>query len=82
MSTVEHPTPKGLLHNTGFSQIVVATGKRTIYTAGQVAIDERGELVGGADLAAQTEQAMRNVGLALAAAGADFSDIVKIRPSL
>jgi enamine deaminase RidA (YjgF/YER057c/UK114 family) len=78
MSTVEHPTPNGLLHNPGFSQVVIAAGKRTIYTAGQVAIDERGELVGGNDLAAQTEQAMRNVGLALAAAGAGYSDIVKI----
>lgn len=78
MSAVGHPTPKGLLHNPGFSQVVVATGKRTIYTAGQVSIDERGELVGGGDLAAQTEQAMRNVGLALAAAGASYADIVKI----
>ena len=78
MSTVEHPAPKGLLLNTGFSQVVVATGKRTVYTAGQVSIDERGELVGCGDLAAQTAQAMRNVGLALAAAGAGYADVVKI----
>lgn len=78
MSTVEHPSPKGLLHNSGFSQVVAAIGKRTVYTAGQVSIDERGELVGGGDLAAHTEQAMRNVGLALAAAGASYADIVKI----
>ncbi|HUB16067.1 MAG TPA: RidA family protein [Acetobacteraceae bacterium] len=78
MSTVEHLTPRGLLHNPGFSQVVVATGKRMVYTAGQVSIDERGELVGGGDLAAQTAQAMRNVGLALAAAGASYADIVKI----
>jgi enamine deaminase RidA (YjgF/YER057c/UK114 family) len=58
--------------------VVAAAGRRTIYTAGQVSIDERGELVGAGDLAAQTEQAMRNVGLALAAAGANFGDIVKI----
>jgi enamine deaminase RidA (YjgF/YER057c/UK114 family) len=35
-------------------------------------------LVGAGDLAAQTAQAMRNVGLALAAAGASYADIVKI----
>jgi enamine deaminase RidA (YjgF/YER057c/UK114 family) len=46
--------------------------------AGQVAIDERGALVGADDLGAQTEQAMRNVGLALAAAGAGYADVVKI----
>lgn len=78
MSTIEHPTSKGLLGNPAFSQVVVATGKRTVYTAGQVSIDERGELVGGGDLAAQTTQAMRNVGLALEAAGAGYADVVKI----
>jgi enamine deaminase RidA (YjgF/YER057c/UK114 family) len=78
MSKLEHPRPAGLLHNAGFSQVVVALGTRTIYTAGQVSIDERGALVGADDLAAQTEQAMRNVGLALAAAGASYADVVKI----
>ncbi|MGH7063089.1 MAG: RidA family protein, partial [Stellaceae bacterium] len=51
---------------------------RTVYTAGQVSIDEHGALIGPGDLAAQTAQAMRNVGLALTAAGATFADIVKI----
>jgi enamine deaminase RidA (YjgF/YER057c/UK114 family) len=78
MSKLEHPRPAGLLHNASFSQVVAGTGTRTIYTAGQVSIDERGILVGPGDLAAQTAQAMRNVGLALAAAGATYADIVKI----
>jgi enamine deaminase RidA (YjgF/YER057c/UK114 family) len=78
MATLERPLAKGLLHNAAFSQVVVASGTRTIYTAGQVSIDERGMLVGAGDLAAQTTQAMRNVGLALSAAGASYSDIVKI----
>jgi enamine deaminase RidA (YjgF/YER057c/UK114 family) len=78
MATIEHPRPEGLLHNAGFSQVVVASGRRIVHTAGQVAIDERGALVGGDDLAAQTAQAMRNVGLALKAADAGYADIVKI----
>jgi len=78
MGTLEHPHPDGLLHNPAFSQVVAASGRRTIYTAGQVSIDGRGALVGAADLAAQTAQAMRNVGLALSAAGASYADIVKI----
>ena len=77
MSTVEHPRPEGLLHNPGFSQVGVATGRRIIYTSGQVSIDQRGALIGAGDLAAQTAQAWRNVGLALAAAGASYADIVK-----
>ena len=79
MSTIEHLRPEGLLHNLGFSQVVAATGARTIYTAGQVSIDQSGALIVGAgDVAAQTVQAMRNVGVALAAAGATYADIVKI----
>ena len=78
MSTLEHPRPEGLLHNSGFSQVAVATGTRMIYTAGQVSIDEGGATVGAGDLAAQAAQAMRNVSLALAAAGASYADIVKI----
>src|SRR5215472_7529425 len=78
MSTLERPHPKGLLHNLAFSQVVVASGMRTIYTAGQVSVDEHGALVGADDLAEQTAQSMRNIGLALAAAGASYADI---RPS-
>ncbi len=78
MSALEHPRPEGLLPNPAYSHVVAATGKRIIYTAGQVPVDERGTLVGGDDLAAQTAQAMRNVGLALAAAGASYANIVKI----
>jgi enamine deaminase RidA (YjgF/YER057c/UK114 family) len=78
MSKLDHPRSEGLLHNASFSQVVAAIGTRTVYTAGQVAIDERGTLVGAGDLALQTAQAMRNVGLALAAAGAGYADIVKI----
>jgi enamine deaminase RidA (YjgF/YER057c/UK114 family) len=78
MRTLQHPRPEGLFINPAFSQVVVASGTRTIYTAGQVSIDAQGKLVGAGDLAAQTAQAMRNVGLALAAAGAGFADVVKI----
>jgi enamine deaminase RidA (YjgF/YER057c/UK114 family) len=78
MGKLEHPHPKGLVSNAGFSQVVVASGSRTIYTAGQVSIDERGASVAAGDLAEQTAQSMRNVGLALTAAGASYSDIVKI----
>ncbi len=78
MSKLDHPRPEGLLDNSAFSQVVSATGTRTVHTAGQVSIDERGGIIGAGDLAAQTAQAMRNVGLALAAAGAGYADIVKI----
>ena len=77
MSTIEHPRAIGLLDHPAFSQVVVASGTRTIYVSGQVSVDESGALVGAGDLAAQTTQVMRNLGLALTAAGANYGDIVK-----
>ena len=72
------PAQKDFFTTRDSAEVVAASGRRTIYTAGQVSIDEHGALVGAADLAAQTEQAMRNVGLALSAVGASYADIVKI----
>ena len=76
MSNIEYPKPSGLFVNPSFSQVVVATGSRMIFTAGQVSIDEQGALVGADDVAEQTAQAMRN-GLALKAAGAGFGDVAE-----
>lgn len=78
MNWITHPETNGLPKTPSYSQVVVATGARTVFTAGQVSVDASGALVGGGDLFAQTGQAMRNLGTALAAAGAKFSDVVKI----
>ena len=78
MSQINYPRPDGIFNNPSFSQVVTASGTRTVYTAGQVAIDADGRLVGGDDLAAQTLQVMLNVERALAAAGASFANVVKI----
>ena len=78
MSKAEYLKPKGLAINPAYSHVAVASGSRTIYIAGQVALDEKGALVGAGDLAAQTDQIMRNIGLCLAAAGASYEHVVKI----
>lgn len=44
-----------------------------------MAVDEQGRVVGVGDLKQQTEQAFRNVQLALEAADATFADVVKTR---
>ena len=56
--------------------ISVSPGK-LVYIAGQVGVDSNGNLVGKGDPAAQTRQALENVGHVLAAAGAGFSDVVE-----
>jgi enamine deaminase RidA (YjgF/YER057c/UK114 family) len=61
----------------GYSHVAIATGERQIYVAGQVGSDDQGEIVPGG-LAAQTERALLNVGLALDAAGATPEQLVKL----
>ena len=60
----------------GSSHASAATGGRIIHISGQPGTDEHGNVVSGG-LAAQTERAVRNVALALEAAGARPEDVVK-----
>ena len=58
-----------------YSQAVVING--LVYTSGQIALDPTtGELV-GTTIEAQAEQAIKNLGEILKAAGSDFSKVVK-----
>ena len=70
--------PQGLPEVGVYRQVAVATGTRTVFVAGQVARDADGGRVGEGDLAAQVEQAYRNVGTALAAAGGSFEDVASL----
>ena len=63
----------------GFSQGVVASGRRTLYVGGQTAWDARKEIVGGADVGAQARQAFRNLRSVVEAAGGRLSDVVSVR---
>src|SRR5262245_48461065 len=62
----------------GYSHVVEVRGGRTIYVAGQVALDDEGNLVGKGSLKAQTEQVFENLKARLAEAGATFKDVVKL----
>jgi enamine deaminase RidA (YjgF/YER057c/UK114 family) len=70
--------PDTLAAPPGYSQVVETQGGRTIYIAGQVALDEAGVLVGPNDVAAQAAQVFENLRRALAAVGGDFTHVVKL----
>ena len=48
----------------------------TVYVAGTLALDSRGELVGKGDIAVQTEQVIQNIRDVLETAGASLQDVV------
>lgn len=65
-----HPAP-------GFSHVTVAPPGSVVYIAGQIALSPDFQVIGAGDLGEQTRAAMRNVGIALRAAGASWNDVVR-----
>jgi enamine deaminase RidA (YjgF/YER057c/UK114 family) len=62
----------------GYSHVVEVRGGRTLYIAGQIALDAEGKLVGAGDFRAQIKQVFANLNSRLAEAGASFKDVVKL----
>ena len=79
--TIERIDPPDLFDSSpyGFSQVVVATGGRTVYCAGQVAWDAEKEIGAPDALGEQTRRALVNLERALSAAGGTLRDIVSVR---
>ena len=63
----------------GFSQVVIASGKKMVFISGQTAWDARKNIVGGDSVLGQARQALRNLGMAIEAAGGTLKDIVALR---
>jgi enamine deaminase RidA (YjgF/YER057c/UK114 family) len=62
----------------GYSHVVEVRGGRTLYIAGQIALDDEGNLVGKGDLGAQVEQVFKNLEARLREGGATFRNVVKL----
>jgi enamine deaminase RidA (YjgF/YER057c/UK114 family) len=75
---MERANPQGLSQPRGYSHVVAVRGGKTVYVAGQVALDEKGELVGKGDLKAQAQRVFENLKIALRSGGAEFDDVVKL----
>jgi enamine deaminase RidA (YjgF/YER057c/UK114 family) len=76
--TLECINPKDLPTPQTYTQVVVATGTRLVFVAGQEPEDIHGQLVGRGDFAAQARQVFSNLGRALAAADAGPEHVTKI----
>ena len=69
--------PPGLHPAPGFSHVAIASGTRVVHFAGQVALGPDFGLVGGDDLYEQTRAAMRNLKVAMDAAGVAWGEVVR-----
>lgn len=70
-------SPPGLHPAPGFSHVAIAHGTKVVHFAGQVALAPDFGLVGEDDLHEQTRAAMRNLKVAMDAAGVGWDDIVR-----
>jgi enamine deaminase RidA (YjgF/YER057c/UK114 family) len=59
-----------------YSHGVIVSG-RTLYVAGQVALDEDGQLIGGDDAAAQARQVLVNLQKVIESAGGTMADVAR-----
>ena len=70
-------SPEELHAPPGYHHVTVVEAGRTAYLAGQCPIDAAGTLVGDGDLEAQADQVAANALTALAAVGAQPSQVVR-----
>jgi enamine deaminase RidA (YjgF/YER057c/UK114 family) len=70
--------PDGLPVPESYTHVVVATGTKMVFVAGQVSEDADDNLVAPGDLPAQAKQAFANLARALDAAGARPDEVARI----
>jgi enamine deaminase RidA (YjgF/YER057c/UK114 family) len=62
-----------------YTHAVSVTGRaKVVFVSGQVSYDAAGKVVGAGDMRAQSEQVFANLTRALKAAGATWSDVIKM----
>src|SRR5918995_610450 len=75
--SVRYINPDSLNKNPAFTNVVVEGNVKTVHIGGQDAVNASGEIIGKGDVAAQTEQVLRNLRTALEAGGAGPEHIIK-----
>ena len=70
--------PASLPRPVGFTHGILATGYRTLYLAGQTALDAEGSLVAPGDIVGQYRQVLSNLRAVVDAAGGEMANIVKM----
>jgi enamine deaminase RidA (YjgF/YER057c/UK114 family) len=77
-TVVKYNNPSSLPKPLGaYSHIARAKALELVFIAGQVAVNEGGELVGKGDFGAQMCQVFDNLGRALRSEGLDFANVAK-----
>jgi enamine deaminase RidA (YjgF/YER057c/UK114 family) len=74
----EFVNPDGLYEPGVYTHVITVTGGKVAFISGQIAYNQKGELVGAGDFRAQATQVMKNLETAVQSVGGNVTDIVKI----
>jgi enamine deaminase RidA (YjgF/YER057c/UK114 family) len=74
---IQRLNPAGLHETPGYHHVTIAPTQRLAFLAGQCPLDAAGDLVGPDDVLAQVDQVAANALVALTAAGASPSTVVR-----
>lgn len=75
----QYLNPKEIFHSPFFTHTITVSGPaRMVYVSGQVSYDRDGRVIGKDDMRAQAEQVFKCLTQNLKAAGATWSDVVKL----
>ncbi len=77
--TVRTFSPDSMFQPVPYHHVSVGTGTRHVHVAGQISRDKDANHLATGDLAGQVAQVLRNTAVGLAAAGATFDDVVRLR---
>jgi 2-iminobutanoate/2-iminopropanoate deaminase len=78
VSSVELISPRSVHKPVGYSHAAKFNSGRPMFIAGQVALDQSGNVVGMSDFRVQAQQVFENLKAVVEAAGGSFRDIVKL----
>lgn len=79
MKNVQYINPNGLNKNPAFSNVIILLrDMKTAYIGGQDSINAHGEIIGKDDIKKQSEQVLKNLKIALEAAGTKFENLIKL----
>jgi len=76
---IHFSNPKNVHEVTGYSHAgYFDTPARVVYVSGQIARNEKGEIVGAGNMEVQTRQVFKNISNILASMGGNLRNVVKI----
>lgn len=75
-------TPETMPRSVGYSQLAVVSGGRIVFVAGQVALDNSGNVVGKDNFKAQIQQVFENLKSAVEMAGGNLNNVIKLNSYL